>query len=175
MHSTWSIILSGFLALLGFVLLIKSVARLISIYATSPQIEWSAQSPAFNFSLAQPGSYAISIKRSSAFGVIPANNSFKVNNRDTGESIPISNYSLLIGRRTGLSGSRIVPVANFTIQQPGSFQLINPVTERFTEKDKLVIETKAGLKGALMIIATVLSGVLFIVGSIFFTLLLLKK
>lgn len=175
MHAPWSPYSFGILALFGLSLLAKSVAKLIAIYTAGPQLAWAAKSPLFDFDLKEGGIYEISVKRTSIVGVIPKINSFQVSNRQNGESVTVDHYNFLLSKRTDMAGNRIVPIAELTISQPGSFRLLNPATDRFTETDKLVLQPKAEFKGILMIIATVFSSLTFIGGLVLFSLSLIKK
>ncbi|GAB4040806.1 hypothetical protein [Spirosoma gilvum] len=175
LHAAWSPYLFGILTIVGLALLVKSVAKLIHVYTDGPRIEWMAQSPIFDFDLAQAGSYEISVKRASVFGRIPTSTAFRVSDRQNGQSIPIAIYGYLTSKRTDLSGNRIIPIADFTINQPGSFRLHTPDTNRFIDQDKLVLSPKAGIMGVLMILGTVCSSVLSIASLVLFTLSLINS
>jgi hypothetical protein len=162
-------------ALLGLALLAKSIGGLISLYTTGPQIELLAQLSTVNFDIPESGQFTISIKRHSFFDRIHANNDFQLVDQRTGGPIPVDNYRFLNSKRTDMSGTRTVPVAEFSIAQPGSLRLHNPVTSRFTEKDRLLVSPKVGIKGVFMILATVFTGILFIAGVVFFLLSLIVK
>ncbi|GAB2565507.1 hypothetical protein [Spirosoma areae] len=174
LHSIWSTSLFALLGLGGFGFLLKSVASLVAIYTAGPRIEQAAQSTAFSFDLPESGVYEIAVKRSSMLGVIPRTNSFQVSELKPKKSIPVDHYTFLTSKRSDMSGNRIVPVAAFTTDRPGSFQLVNPSTNTFSPTDRLVIAAKPGFKGVLLILATVFSGIFFIVGLVFFILSLLQ-
>jgi hypothetical protein len=175
MQSIWLTAASATWGLLGLTLLLKSVNTLIRIHTSGSRIEETAQLPTFRFDLAEQGTYEISVKRSSLVGAIPKNNSFRIDDLGNGQSIGVTNYHFLTSKRTDMSGNRIVPVAEFTIDQPGMFQFINATKTNFSERDKLLIAPKASGKSILMILAIVVSGALFISGLVFFILSLLKK
>ncbi len=111
--------------------------------------------------------YEITVKRSSIFGMVPTNNSLQVSDLKYGKTIAVESYSLLLGGRKDMSGNRIVPIAEFVIDQPGSFQLLNPATANFNESDTLLIVPKPGFKAIRLILSTVFSGILFISGLVF--------
>ncbi|GAB3506294.1 hypothetical protein GCM10027341_39090 [Spirosoma knui] len=175
MHSIWFTIATAAWCIVGLVLLIRSVTSLIGAYTSGIRIEQSALAATFRFDLPEPGVYEVAIKRASVFGAIPRNNSFQINELANNQSIAVDNYAFLTSKRTDMSGHRIVPVAEFAIEQPGSFQFTNPATAKFTQTDKLLIGPKAGLKGVLLILATVFTGILFISGFVFFLLSLINR
>ncbi|QHV96938.1 hypothetical protein [Spirosoma endbachense] len=174
MYTLPSTVLFATLAVVGFILLIKSITRLMDIYATAPKVEWIAQSPACYFDLRDPGIYEISVMRPSIFGVIPKQIPFEVLDRQAEKSIAVENYNFLLSGRRDMSGNRIVPIAEFTIDQPSTFRLFNPANDDFNQTDKLLIRPKAGITGVLSILGVVFSGVLFIGGSIVFIITLVK-
>ncbi|GAB3543666.1 hypothetical protein [Spirosoma fluminis] len=175
MHSIWFTIAAAAWCMLALVLLIRSVTSLIAVYTSGVRIEQSALAATFRFDLPKPGVYEVAVKRASIFGVIPRNNSFQINELLSNQPIAVDNYAFLTSKRTDMSGHRIVPVAEFTIEQPGSFQLANPATAQFTQTDTLLIAPKAGVKGVLLILATVFTSILFISGFVFFLLSLLNR
>ncbi|MFD2570802.1 hypothetical protein ACFSUS_09175 [Spirosoma soli] len=166
MHSTWATTLFIVLTLVSLGLLIKSVAKLIAIYSIEPCTKQSAQSAAFDFDIKAPGVYEIAVKRPSILGLIPKNNSFRIRDLQTGETIVVGTYIFSSSKRTDIAGHRTVSVGEFTIKYPGSFRLENFSTSTFKENDQLLIGPKP-VGGVLMILATVFSGVFFIVGLVF--------
>ncbi|GAB3942832.1 hypothetical protein GCM10028805_08060 [Spirosoma harenae] len=175
MSAIWSPYVFGPLLLVSVVLLGKSISGLIAVYTSGPRVEWVAQSPVFDFSLDKTGIYEIAVKRSAIFSAIPRNVSFQVSNRQTGAAIAVDSYTFLNLKRTDMSGNRIVPIAELTFDQPGTFRVLNASTDRFTETDKLMLAPKAGVNGVLLILATVSMGILTIASLVLFTLSLINK
>jgi hypothetical protein len=175
MFPLWSTFLFAILAVSGAVLLFKSIGKLIAIYNPGTRIEWSAQLPVFDFQLKDPGSYEISVKRPSLTGVIPTNIPFQLSAVSSGKRVEVQSFVNFLSQRKDMSGNRIVPIAEFTIEQDGNYRLMNPNTARFKENDKLIVMPKTGSQGFLMIFAVLFSAILFIGGLVLFILSLVKK
>lgn len=175
MFPLWSTFLFAILAIAGVVLLVKSIGELIAVYDTKIKIEWSAQQPVFDFSLNEPGTYEIAVKRPSITGIIPTNIPFQLTDLSDGKTVPVQAFVNLLSQRKDLSGSRIVPIAEFTIDQPGTFRITIPEPGKFKENDRMIVMPKTGSKGFLLIFAILFSAILFIGGLVLFILSLVKK
>ncbi|WP_138994807.1 hypothetical protein [Larkinella sp. C7] len=174
MFPFWSTILFALLMVAGFLLLFKSIGKLIRVYTAGTKIEDSALVPDFEFPLKQPGAYEIAVKRPSLTGIIPTDIPFEMSDLMTGKTVAVHAFVNLLGQRKDGSGSRIIPIAEFTIEQEGRFKLINPQTGRFKERDSLIVMPKTGSQGFLMIFAVLFSAILFIGGLVLFILSLVK-
>lgn len=174
MHSTWFTLASALWGLLGLVLLINSISALIRIHTSGPRVEKAALSPSFQFDLAKEGTYEIAVKRSTLFGAIPRNNSFRIDDLTNHRLVTVLNYSFLTTKRTDVSGNRIVPVAEFSINQPGTFQLTNQTQDNFTDTDQLLITPKSTGKTVITILAILFSAFVFLSGFVLFILSLIK-
>ncbi|GAB3916025.1 hypothetical protein [Larkinella terrae] len=175
MFPLWSTFLFAVLAIAGAVLLIKSIGKMIAVYDTKIKIEWSTQLPVFDFPLNEPGAYEIAVKRPSISGIIPTNIPFQLSDLSAGEAVPVQAFVNLLSQRKDMLGNRIVPIAEFAIDQPGNFRMINTDITRFKENDKLLVMPKTGSKGFLLIFAILFSAILFIGGLVLFILSLVKK
>ncbi|GAB3340618.1 hypothetical protein GCM10027299_54170 [Larkinella ripae] len=175
MFPLWATFLFAVLTIVGSVLLIKSISRIISIYSAGPRIEGPAQGQFLDFSLKDPGSYEISVKRPALTGIIRTDIAFELVEASSGKPVAVQRFVNLLSQRKDMSGNRIVPIAEFTLEQGGQFRLTNPKTGLFKEKDKLVIMPKTGSRGFLMIFAILFSAILFIGGLVLFILSLVKQ
>ena len=153
------------IAIVGLFLLIRSVLKLTKTF-TANQQEFPATTLQTNLDLPKSGKYEIDIKRPSLAGVISLRSSFQLTNQATGHPVTITQSdNIFAGRKDG-SGNRIVPIAHFTVDQPGTYSLENLSPSDFIAGDQLVIMPAVGMKGALAILATVFSGLLFIGGLV---------
>ena len=175
MFPFWSTVLFALLTVAGCVLLFKNIGKLIRVYTTGTKIESPALVPDFEFPLKEPGTYEIAVKRPSLTGRIPTDIPFEVSDLMTGKTVAVRSFVNLLAQRKDGLGSRIVPIAEFTIEQEGRFQLTNPQTGRFKERDSLIVMPKTGSRGFLMIFAVLFSAILFIGGLVLFILSLVKK
>lgn len=175
MFPLWSTLVFAVLTVAGAVLLIKSIGKLIAVYTAGPRIEWSAGISAYDFPLKEPGSYEIAVKRPSITGIIPTSIPFQLTSLSGEKTVPVHSFVNLLAQRKDMSGSRIVPIAEFTIDQPGTFRMINPAIDRFKENDRLIVMPKTGSKGFLLIFAVLFSAILFIGGLVLFILSLVKR
>ena len=153
------------IAIIGLFLLIRSVLKLTRIF-TSDQQEFAATIAQANIELPKAGKYEIDVKRPSLTGVISLQSNFKLTNQSTGEPISIVPAgNIFAGRKDG-HNSRIVPIAHFAIDKPGTYVLQNLSPAGFKPDDHLVVMPAVGMKGALAILATVFSSLLFIGGLV---------
>lgn len=152
-------------ALIGLFLLTRSIRKLVQVY-TGYQQEFRAQDTSFQFSLDQPAVYEIAVKRRSVTGVIPGAK-FELLQLPAREMIAVQHSVGIFSGRKDMEGNRIVPVATFRIVHTGRYELINTDHARFTSQDTLIIAPKPGVKGALVILATVCSALLMVGGIVF--------
>lgn len=96
-------------------MLIKSIGRMFAIYNTGTKIEILALLPTADFTLKDPGSYEISVKRPALFGIISTRIPVELMEQSTGEAVVVQPFVNLLSQRKDMSGSRVVPIAEFTI------------------------------------------------------------
>lgn len=161
--------------ILGLLLLIKSISRMVVLYNNPNSLEFSALLPSTTFEIKEIGMYEIAVKRPYLFGVIPSVLNLHVVELKTRAEIPVVHAVNLFSQRKNLSGERIVPVSEFNAAQIGTYQLQNLSTEKFKEKDKLLITPKTGVTGFLLIFAILISAFLFIGGTVMTVLSFVKK
>ena len=158
-------ILFPVVAILGLFLLIRSVLRLTKTFTGSQQ-EFSAKAATVALRFDTPGEYEIDVKRPAIIGVISLSSSFEIVSKNSGEAIHIRKSGNVFAGRKDLSGARIVPISTFTIITPGEYIFRNLSIPDFQDKDHLIVMPKVGAKGALAILATVFSGLLFVGGLV---------
>jgi len=175
MFPIWSTIVFAIAGIVGLFLLIKSISKIIAVYNNPNNVEFSATLGSNTFEIKQAGEYEIAVKRPYLFGVIPSKISFHLVKVDDNSEIPVRQSVNLFSQRKDMSGNRIVPIAEFNIEQIGKYQLDNSNLEQFREKDKFLIAPKTGFKGFLLIFAILFSAILFIGGLVMTALSLVKK
>ena len=159
----------------GFLLLIKSISKIVALYNNPNTVEFSALLPSVTFEIKQIGMYEIAVKRPSLFGIIPSNIIFHLEEITTHTEIPVYRSVNLFSQRKNMAGERIVPISEFKVDQVGSYQLENFNPEKFKEKDKVMITPKTGSKGFLLIFAILFSAMLFIGGTVMLVLSFVKQ
>ena len=162
-------------ALLGLFLLIKSISRMLALYNNPNSSEFSALLPSTVFEIKQAGTYEIAVKRPSLFGVIPTAVTFRLLDLKSNAELPVMRNVNLFSQRKNMSGERIVPIAEFTANETGRYQLENHNPELFHENDKFLVTPKTGALGFLLIFAILFSAILFIGGSVISMLSFVKK
>ena len=162
-------------AIVGLIVLIKSISRLLAIYNNPNSVEFSATETSAVFEIKKSGAYEIAVKSSSAFSAISYKASLQLVHLRTNKAVNIIPGVNLFIRRRNMLGQRIVAIAECRISETGDYQMTNLSTENFKAKDKLMIAPKTGYTGFLWIFAIVLSGILFIGGLVLTLLSLLKK
>src|SRR6476646_5863342 len=99
MFPLWSKILFGFAAIIGLILLIKSISKIIALYNNPNSVEFSAMEHLNSFELKQTGTYEVDVKRPYLFGVIPTNLSLRLINLDNNIEIPVHHSVNLFSQR----------------------------------------------------------------------------
>lgn len=156
-------------AIVGLFLLIRSVLRLSKTF-TSNQQEFAASLQETILHFDKIGEYEIDVKRPSITGMVSFNSTFEVKAKGSGQNIPVRKSNNIFAGRKDMSGTRIIPIAHFIIDEPGDYLFRNLSTTDFKNNDSIAVMPKVGMKGALAILATVFSGLLFI-GGVVLTLL----
>ncbi|SKB74246.1 hypothetical protein [Dyadobacter psychrophilus] len=162
------------LFLTGVYFLIKSIGRIVQVYA-GPKIEFPARTGSSQLKIDQSGDYEIAYKRPSLTGVIPTNCEFKLTEDADQRELKVISSVNLLGMRKDMSGNRVVPVASFKIERPGTYTLCTTESAGFKEGDKLLITTKSGTKGFWAILAIAISGIATIAGLVLSILAFLNK
>ncbi|WAC13741.1 hypothetical protein [Dyadobacter pollutisoli] len=147
---------------------------MISIYF-GKKIEFRAGENSIICKLDKPGLYEIAYKKPAIFGTIPTHIAFQMHRQPDGKEILVSRRVNVFGSRKDMSGNRIVPVAEFTIDVPGDYRLLIPEIQGGKDRDKLIIKEKTGLKGFLMIFAILFSAIATIAGLVLSILAFLNK
>nr|WP_295925183.1 hypothetical protein [uncultured Dyadobacter sp.] len=158
----------------GLWLLARSIGRIITIYG-GKKVILPLDRPLPEFKLPEPGSYEIAYRRPAILGMIPANILFKLVSTMDGSTFSVANAVNHLGSRKDMSGSRIVPVAAFSIPNPGTFQLTLDQLPEIRKGDALVIMKKTGAKGFGMIFAIIISAIATIAGLVLSILAFLGK
>jgi hypothetical protein len=158
----------------GFYFLIKSIGRILAVYS-GKKTEFSAAEKLVICKLDKTGTYEIAYKRPALFGVIPTGIVFTLDRQSDGKRIMVSPKLSVFGSRKDMSGNRIVPVAEFSIDISGDYQLLIPEIQGRKEADKLIVTEKTGSQGFLMIFAILLSAIATIAGLVLSILAFLDK
>lgn len=137
----------------------------MQVYA-GPRIEFSAKTATNIFQIDKSGDYEIAYKRPSVTGAIPTNCTFRLVRETDSQDLNIISSVNLLGMRKDLSGNRLVPVAIFSIPQPGKYKMLTTESPSYKEGDKLLITEKTGSKGFLAIFAIGLSAIAMIAGLV---------
>ncbi|MCF2505025.1 hypothetical protein L0663_16635 [Dyadobacter sp. CY107] len=153
------------LFLTGVYFLIKSIGRIMQVYA-GPKIEFPARTADNIIKIDKPGDYEIAYKRPSLTGVIPSNYALTLFRNADQQEVNVVGSVNLLGMRKDLSGNRIVPVASFSIDQPGTYTLRAIESQSFKVGDKLLITAKTGAKGFFAIFAILISAIALIAGLV---------
>ncbi len=152
--------------IVGVFFLLKCISRLISLYNSPFTIEFSAKQPSIILAIRKPGTYEISVRRSSFFGIIPYKILVCMVDLETSSQVAVIPNLNLMSQRTTMSGERIIPVLQFKADKVGSYQLENLSTNLFRENDKLLIMPETGVKGLLLILGIIFFAILFIGGLV---------
>lgn len=162
------------LFLTGVYFLIKSIGRIMQVYA-GPKIEFPAKTGTNKLKIDRPGDYEIAYKRPSLTGSIPTNCSFKLTADADQRDLDVISSVNLLGMRKDMSGNRIVPVASFNTERADNYTLHTTESASFKEGDQLLITAKTGTSGFLAIFAIVLSGIATIAGLVLSILAFMNK
>ena len=148
---------------------------MLALYNNPNSAEFSALLPSAVFEIKQSGPYEIAVKRPSLFGIIPTAVTFQLQDLKTEADIPVVRSVNLLSQRKNMSGERIVPIAEFTANETGSYRLNNHNPEMFREHDKFLVTPKTGAEGFLLIFAILFSAILFIGCTVITILSVVKK
>ncbi|EKD42093.1 MAG: hypothetical protein ACD_73C00333G0004 [uncultured bacterium] len=166
MFPLWSKLIFVCSGILGLFFLIKSILRTVALYNNPNSVEFFTLLPSLTFEIKQIGMYEIAVKCPYWFAMLPTGIKFRLVNLKTNTEIPIVQKLNFFSQRRNMSGDRIFPISEFNVLETGNYQLQNFNTEKFKEKDKFLITPKTGLKGLLLILAIVFSGIFFIGGMV---------
>ncbi|MEO6287810.1 MAG: hypothetical protein ABIN80_17390 [Dyadobacter sp.] len=158
----------------GLYFLIKSIGRILAVYS-GKKIEFSASDTSIVCQLDKPGAYEVAYKRPGLFGVIPTDIAFKMHSQPDGNEVIVSPALNVLGSRKDMSGNRIVPVAEFSIEVAGSYELFISNIPARKEGDRLIITEKTDTKAFLMLFAILLSAIATIAGLVLSILAFLNK
>lgn len=167
-------ILFPLLFIAGLWFLIRSIGRIIEIYG-GKKITLPLGQPLPGFQLSEPGDYEIAYRRSALLGVMPTKVIYKLTSLHDGKHFEAANVINHLGSRKDMSGSRVVPVAEFSINTPGTYQLTVEELPEIKNGDGLIIMKKTGSKGFVMIFAIIISAIATIGGLVLSVLAFLGK
>jgi len=167
-------ILFPLLFIAGLWFLIRSVGRIIEIYG-GKKIMLPLDKPLPEFQLTEPGEYEIAYRRPALLGIIPTQVLYKLISLSDGRHFDVTNVTNHLGSRKDMTGSRIVPVAEFNIDAQGIYRLTVGQLPEIKKGDGLVIMKKTGSKGFLMIFAIIVSAMATIAGLVLSVLTFLGK
>ena len=160
--------------LAGLWLLIKSIGRIIHIYG-GKKIEVPLSHLQSQLILSEVGQYEIAYRRRALVGAIPTGIAFTLTRATDQRPIPVTNVVNHLGSRKDMTGSRIVPIAEFSISEPGQFAFAFAEIAGQKEGDMLLVMKKTGAQGFLMIFAILGSAIATIAGLVLSILAFLGK
>lgn len=158
----------------GLWLLIRSIGRIIHIYG-GRKTEVPLSRLQSRITLTEPGPYEIAYRRRALLGVIPTGIGFSLVPASGHPSIPVTDVVNHLGSRKDMSGSRIIPIAEFEISEPGQFDFSFPDVVNQKEGDMLIITKKTGAQGFVMIFAILVAAIATIAGLVLSVLAFLGK
>lgn len=158
----------------GLWFLIRSIGRIIEIYG-GKKVNLPLDRPLPEFQLSEPGDYEIAYRRPALLGIMPTKVLYKLTFLPDGRHFEAKNVINHLGSRKDMTGSRIVPVAEFSIADAGTYQLTVERLPEIKKGDGLIIMKKTGSKGFLMIFAIVASAIATIGGLVLSILVFLGK
>jgi hypothetical protein len=167
-------VLFPLLFIAGLWFLIRSIGRMIEIYG-GKKVTLPLDRPLPEFRLSEPGEYEIAYRRTAFLGIIPAKVLYTLVSLPDGKPFAVNNVVNHLGSRKDITGGRIVPVAEFTIDAPGPYQLSIAQLPEIKKGDSLLIMKKTGAQGFLMIFALLISGIATIAGLVLSVLAFLDK
>lgn len=167
-------ILFPLLFIAGLWFLIRSIGRMIEIYG-GKKITLPLDKPLPEFQLTEPGEYEIAYRRPAFLGIIPTKILYKLISLPDGRHFEATNVINHLGSRKDMTGTRIVPVAEFSIDVQGTYRLTVEQLPEIKKGDGLIIMTKTGSKGFLMIFAIIISAIATIAGLVLSVLAFLGK
>lgn len=158
-------ILFPLLFLAGLWFLIRSIGRIIEIYG-GKKIMLPLDKPLPHFQLSEPGEYEIAYRRPAFLGIIPTSVQYQLISVPDGKHFEVTHVVNHLGSRKDMTGSRVVPVAEFTIDATGIYHLTVGQLGEIKKGDGLIIMKKTGSKGFLMIFAIIISAIATIGGLV---------
>lgn len=158
----------------GLWFLIRSIGRIIEIYG-GKKVTLALDRPLPDFQLSEPGEYEIAYRRPALLGIMPTKVLYKLVSLPDGRHFEVTNVINHLGSRKDMTGSRIVPVAEFSISNTGTYRLIIEQLPEIKKGDGLIIMKKTGSKGFLMIFAIIVSAIATIGGLVMSILSFLGK
>jgi len=167
-------VLFPLLFIAGLWFLIRSIGRIIEIYG-GKKVTLPLDRPFPEFQLSEPGDYEIAYRRPALLGIMPTKVLYKLTSLPDGRHFEATNVVNHFGSRKDMTGSRIVPVAEFSITNTGTYQLTVEHLPEIKKGDGLVIMKKTGSKGFLMIFAILISAAATIGGLVLSVLAFLGK
>lgn len=160
--------------LAGLWLLIKSIGRIIHIYG-GKKIEVPLMRLQSQLSLTEAGQYEIAYRRRALLGRIPTDIAFTLMRTTDQHPVTVTNVVNYLSSRKDMTGSRVVPIAEFNINEPGQFNFAFPEITGQKDGDMLLIMKKTGAQGFLMIFAIIASAIATIAGLVLSALAFLGK
>lgn len=158
----------------GLWLLIRSIGRIIEIYG-GRKVTLPLDRPFPEFQLSEHGEYEIAYLRPAMWGVMPTQALYQLVSVSDGKHFKVTNVINQLGSRKDMTGSRIVPVAEFNIDAPGKYRLTVGQLPEIKKGDGLIIMKKTGSQGFLMIFAIIVSAMATIAGLVLSILAFLGK
>ncbi|MCE7065966.1 hypothetical protein [Dyadobacter sp. CY326] len=158
----------------GVYFLIKSIGRIMQVYG-GPKTEFSANAIENVIKFSEAGDYEIAYKRPSINGVIPTNWSFELIRESDKKELLVWGIVNPLGMRKDMSGNRVVPIATFFIDHPGSYTLHTTESVGYKDGDKLLVTAQSGSKGFIAIFAILLSAIATIAGLVLSILAFMNK
>lgn len=167
-------VLFPLLFIAGLWMLIRSIGRIIEIYG-GKKITLPLDRPLPEFQLSEPGEYEIAYRRPAILGIMPTRVLYKLTSLPDRKHFEAANVINHLGSRKDMTGSRVVPVAEFSITSAGTYRLTVEHLPEIKKGDGLIIMKKTGSKGFLMIFAIVISAIATIGGLVLSALAFLGK
>lgn len=130
----------------GLWFLVKSIGRIIAIYGGS-KITLPLDRPFPAFHLSEPGEYEIAYRRPATWGIMPTGVLYKLVSLPDGKHFDAVNVVNHLASRKDMTGSRIVPVAEFSIGKAGTYQLTVEKLSEIKKGDGLIIMKKPAPEG----------------------------
>lgn len=158
-------VLFPLLFIAGLWFLIRSISRIVEIYA-SKKTALPLDRPLPEFYLSEPGDYEIAYRRPAFLGIMPTKVIYKLSSLSDGKHFQAANVINHLGSRKDMTGSRIVPVAEFSIERAGAYLLTVEQLPEIRKGDGLIIMKKTGSKGFLMIFVILASAIVTIGGLV---------
>ncbi|CAG5008457.1 hypothetical protein DYBT9275_04273 [Dyadobacter sp. CECT 9275] len=159
------LIIPPVLLIAGGYFLLKSIKKIVQINS-GKKIEFPASLSLKSLILDVPGIYEIAYKRPSVWGSIPTDISFRIIQLRAHKEYPVSKAVNLFGARKDTSGSRIVPVAEFTVDEAHDYELQTIGFYQFENGDEFIISPKTGYKGFVIMFTIAFSALVMITGLV---------